>query len=63
MLVDGEVVETECHSRSALYWYTPDEAVSIVEAAGFVDVRTRGGFRNHPVYSSDRAVIVLGTRP
>ncbi len=63
VLVDGEVVETEHHSRSALHGYRPDEAVSIVEAAGFADVQKRGGFANHPVFSSDHGFIVLGTRP
>jgi SAM-dependent methyltransferase len=51
----GEVVESEHHRRSPEgRWYTQDQAVELLVAAGFVDVELYRGFTHEPVRPDDR---------
>ncbi len=64
VIVDGQVVAEEHHQRSpALRWYTVEAVRSLLEGAGFEDVKATGGFTNHPVFSANRAFVVRAKRP
>ena len=55
VLVDGEVVETEEFSRSpSARWYTQEQSLALVEAAGFEDVRLYSGFSQDTASADDR---------
>ena len=55
VLVDGEVVETEEFSRSpSARWYTQEQSLALVEAAGFADVRLYSGFSQDTASADDR---------
>ncbi len=63
LLVEGEVIQTEEHSRiPAVRWYTQEQTVAAVERAGFSDVRLTSGFTDAPATATDTTFCVLGTR-
>src|SRR5215472_10826570 len=66
---EGEVIETELHSRSpAGRWYTPTQAIKLYEDAGFINIRILKEFTQEPISPSDpiakdTVFSVLGQRP
>ena len=63
-VLDGErVVASELHARSpATRSYTQAQAVAILGAAGFVDVRLTSGFTEQPAAPADTLFCALGRR-
>ncbi|MCH8066122.1 MAG: class I SAM-dependent methyltransferase [Chloroflexi bacterium] len=63
IIVDGEIVETEKHSRSpSARWYTQDQSRALYEEAGFVDVLLYSGFSKDAASADDRMWAVVGRR-
>ena len=55
VLVDGEVVEMEAHSRSpSARWYTQEQSRALYEEAGFADVRLCSDFSQDAASVDDR---------
>ena len=55
VIVDGEVVETEQHSRSpSARWYTQEQSRALFEEAGFADVRLYSEFSRDAATADDR---------
>ena len=55
VIVDGEVVETEEHSRSpSARWYTQEQSRALFEAAGFAGVRLYSAFSQDAATADDR---------
>lgn len=64
LVISGEVIATEEHSRSpATVWYSPGEASTLFEDAGFTNVRVFHGFSSTPVREGDRLFTVVGEAP
>jgi len=64
LLREGEVVATECHNRSpATRSYTLDEAVVMLEEAGYTAIRAYAGFSSRPATAADRLFTLLAERP
>jgi SAM-dependent methyltransferase len=63
VLRDGEVIETEFHTRCpCVRWYSQAEALALFEAAGFSDVRMTAAESDTPATSEDNSVKIRGTR-
>jgi SAM-dependent methyltransferase len=63
LVVEGEVVQTEEHSRiPAVRWYTQQQTIATVEAAGFTDVHLTSGFTEAPATETDTTFCVIGVR-
>ena len=63
IIVSGEVVKTEEHSRSpSARWYKQEQSREHYEEAGFVDVLVYSGFSNDPANADDRMWTVVGRR-
>lgn len=63
VIVNGEVVASESLSRSpATRIYTLDQAVEVVESAGFINVHACSGFTRQPATAQDEVFTVLGTK-
>jgi hypothetical protein len=63
IIVDGEIVASETYVRSpALTWYPPEEALTLLEEAGFVNVRGVHDFTDRPVQDDDRSYVVFGMK-
>ena len=63
VLVNGEVVQTEHHSRSpAVRWYTQEQARELLREAGFSDVRVTRGFTDEPATPEDTIFKLLAIR-
>lgn len=63
IIVDGEIVASETYVRSpALTWFSPTEALAMLEEAGFVNVHGVHDFTDQPVQDDDRSYVVFGTR-
>jgi hypothetical protein len=60
---DGEIIETEFHSRSpATRGYDFDQILQMLELAGFREVHAVKGFSEEPASFDDDVFCVLGTR-
>ncbi len=63
LLRDGEVVETERHSRSpCVRWWTQAQALALFRDAGFTDVRATARDTLEPATPEDNLFKVWGTR-
>ena len=63
VIVNGAVVASESLSRSpATRIYTLDQAVEVVESAGFTNVHGYSGFTRQPATATDAVFTVLGTK-
>lgn len=64
VIVNGEVVASEHLSRSpATRGYSQAEAIQLLEAAGFVNVRLYSGFSFEPAVATDAVFPIVGTKP
>ncbi len=63
IMVDGEIVETEEHSRSpSARWYTQEQSRALYEEAGLVDVLLYSGFSKDAASAGDRMWAAVGRR-
>ena len=61
---DGQIIETETYVSSPfLTWYNLDDALGMLETAGFTSVRAHSDFKFQPATEQDSSFIVLGSRP
>lgn len=61
---DGEIIQSATYvSSPCLTWYTVSEALALLRAAGFVDVRAHADFKFEPASDDDTSYVVLGKRP
>ena len=61
--MDGDaVVETVVHSIR-LRWYSPNEMIEMLEAAGFRDIRVWGDHSDREATPDDRVLVFGGLRP
>jgi ubiquinone/menaquinone biosynthesis C-methylase UbiE len=61
---DGKIVESETYVSSPfLTWYNLDDALDMLERAGFTRVRADSDFKFQPATGQDSSFIVLGNRP
>lgn len=61
---DGEIIESETSLSSPfLTWYSLDEALGLLEEAGFEDVRAHSDFKFEAATEEDTSYIVLGNKP
>jgi SAM-dependent methyltransferase len=64
VLRDGEVIESEFHSRCpCVRWYWQPQALALFEAAGFTDVRMTATETENPATPDDNSFKIRGTRP
>lgn len=64
VIVNGEVIASEHHSRSpATREYTQEQAVATYEQAGFTAIQVTSGFTFEPATPTDAMFCVLWTRP
>ena len=64
MLRDGEVIESEFHSRCpCVRWYSQAQALALFEAAGFTDLRMTAAESDTPATPDDNSVKIRGTHP
>jgi len=64
VLKDGQVIESESYLASPfLTWYSLDEALALMEEAGFVDARAHSDFKFEEATEKDSSFIVLGNKP
>jgi len=64
MIVEGEIVSSEYHTRSpATCWYTQDQARDLYLQAGFTDLKKYSEFSRDPAQAEDRIFCVLGSKP
>jgi len=64
VIVNGEVVASEHLSRApATRGYSQAQAIQLLEAAGFVNVRLYSGFSFEPAVATDAVFPVVGTKP
>ncbi len=63
VLRDGEVIESEFHSRCpCVRWYSQDQALALFARAGFTDVRMTAAESAVPATLEDNSVKIRGTR-
>ena len=63
VVVDGDVVETEHHSRSpATCWYTQEQSRSLYEDAGFIDLKLYEAFTSEPASPDARVWTIAGVK-
>ena len=63
IIVDGEIIASETYVRSpALTWFPPAEALTLLEEAGFANVRGVHDFTDQPVQDDDRSYVVFGMK-
>ena len=63
VLLDGEVIESELHSRSpALRWYSQDQALQLFQDAGFETIQTLRGFEDLLASASDTIFTLIGVK-
>ena len=60
--MDGKHARTETHAH-VLRWYLHDEAVMMLERAGFEDVTTYGDYTDGPATKDSSSVIYGARRP
>ena len=61
---DGMIIQSETYATSPdLTWYPLNEALDLLKAAGFVEVRTHSDFTFDPATDADTSYSVLGKRP
>lgn len=64
VIVGGKVVASESLARSpATRIYTQDQAVKLVESAGFTNVHVYSGFTRQPAVEQDPVFTLLGAKP
>ena len=64
VLKDGQVIESESYLASPfLTWYSLDEALALMEEAGFVDARAHSDFKFEAATEEDTSFIVLAKKP
>jgi len=64
IIQDGAIIHSENYiSSSYLTWYTVNEAVDLVRAAGFSEVQAHADFEFVPASPEETSYIVLGKRP
>lgn len=62
--LDGEVIQSEYHSRSpATCWYTQSQARDLYHQAGFAGLRLYSEFSREPAREDDRIFSVVGYKP
>lgn len=62
LVLDGRVVSAESHSRSpATRWYSQEQAVALLTAAGFRSVRLTSGFTHAPAQPQDTIFCAVAT--
>lgn len=62
--LDGAVIETEHQRRSPEgRWYTQEQAIELLTAAGLVDVELFREFTTEPARPDDRLFCAMGVRP
>ena len=63
VLRDGEVIETEFHSRCpCVRWYSQSHALALFEAAGFTDLKMTAADSSTPATAEDNSVKIRGAR-
>lgn len=64
VIVAGQVVASEAHSRSpATRGYTQAEAINLYWESGFIDIRVTSEFTQEPVKPDDSIFCLWGSRP
>lgn len=64
LVVEGEVVRTEEHSRiPAVRWYTQQQTIAVVESAGFKNARLTSAFTQTPATPEDTTFCVIAQNP
>jgi ubiquinone/menaquinone biosynthesis C-methylase UbiE len=62
LVLDGRVVKSESHAQSpATRWYTQTQAIALLEAAGFTNVRLTAGFTYEPAKPEDSLFCAIAT--
>jgi ubiquinone/menaquinone biosynthesis C-methylase UbiE len=63
VLRDGEVIETEFHSRCpCVRWYSQSQALALFEVAGFIDLKMTAAESSTPATAEDNGVKIRGRR-
>ena len=62
LIKDGELLEIEFEDF-ILRRYEPDELISLLSSAGFVDIRAFGWYQKQPPADGDSAVIMECRKP
>jgi hypothetical protein len=64
VIKDGQVIESEVHEQApATRTFTREEAISLLESAGFKDIQLFSGFTFEPVKPEDTLFSMIGIKP
>lgn len=64
VILNGDIIQSESYLSSPfLTWYSLEQALDLLQSAGFAHVRAHSDFTFNPATAEDTSYIVLGNRP